>query len=551
MDHCTRLCHASSVAALLECVGSGAVSAPFTACEDSDCVIIIGARPSTNHPVAATYMKQASKNNTKVIIIDPRKNDMTRHAWAHLEFKPGTDVALLNSLIYTIIEEELYDKQYVQSMTSGFEDLKKSIKGFSPENMSEKCGISAKTLRTVARVYAKSEKSLIFWGMGISQHVHGTDNARCLITLSLITGQIGRPGTGLHPLRGQNNVQGASDAGLIPMVFPDYRSVENKDFHSQMEKFWNKELDSKAGLTVVEILNEVIADKIKAMYVMGENPAMSDPDQNHTLDGLVKLDHLVVQDIFMTETAWFADVILPASAHAEKTGTFTNTNRQIQMGRKAISPPGEAKEDWKIIFELANALGLEWKYNDISEVYVEMAKVMPSLNNITWERLEKESGVTYPCDDENKPGNDIIFVDGYPTEDRKGKIVPAQLISPDEVPDNDYPLILTTGRLLEHWHTGVMTKNSFVLDSIEPESVLCMNSLDMNEMGIIPGQKVKVKTRRGNLEVYVRQDWQLPSGLIFMPFCYPEAAANVLTNPQLDPFGKIPEFKFCAARVIV
>ena len=551
VDHCTRLCHASSVAALLECVGSGAVSAPFTACEDSDCVIIIGARPSTNHPVAATYMKQASKNNTKVIIIDPRKNDMTRHAWAHLEFKPGTDVALLNSLIYTIIEEELYDKQYVQSMTSGFEDLKKSIKGFSPENMSEKCGISAKTLRTVARVYAKSEKSLIFWGMGISQHVHGTDNARCLITLSLITGQIGRPGTGLHPLRGQNNVQGASDAGLIPMVFPDYRSVENKDFHSQMEKFWNKELDSKAGLTVVEILNEVIADKIKAMYVMGENPAMSDPDQNHTLDGLVKLDHLVVQDIFMTETAWFADVILPASAHAEKTGTFTNTNRQIQMGRKAISPPGEAKEDWKIIFELANALGLEWKYNDISEVYEEMAKVMPSLNNITWERLEKESGVTYPCDDENKPGNDIIFVDGYPTEDSKGKIVPAQLISPDEVPDNDYPLILTTGRLLEHWHTGVMTKNSFVLDSIEPESVLCMNSLDMNEMGIIPGQKVKVKTRRGNLEVYVRQDWQLPSGLIFMPFCYPEAAANVLTNPQLDPFGKIPEFKFCAARVIV
>ena len=436
-------------------------------------------------------------------------------------------------------------------MTSCFEDLKKSIKGFSPENMSEKCGISAKTLRTVARVYAKSEKSIIFWGMGISQHVHGTDNARCLITLSLITGQIGRPGTGLHPLRGQNNVQGASDAGLIPMVFPDYRSVENKDFHSQMEKFWNKELDSKAGLTVVEILNEVIADKIKAMYVMGENPAMSDPDQNHTLDGLVKLDHLVVQDIFMTETAWFADVILPASAHAEKTGTITNTNRQIQMGRKAISPPGEAKEDWKIIFELANALGLEWKYNDISEVYEEMAKVMPSLNNITWERLEKESGVTYPCDDENKPGNDIIFVDGYPTEDSKGKIVPAQLISPDEVPDNDYPLILTTGRLLEHWHTGVMTKNSFVLDSIEPESVLCMNSLDMNEMGIIPGQKVKVKTRRGNLEVYVRQDWQLPSGLIFMPFCYPEAAANVLTNPQLDPFGKIPEFKFCAARVIV
>ena len=549
VDHCTRLCHASSVAALLECVGSGAVSAPFTASDDSDCVIIIGARPTTNHPVAATYMKQASKNDTKLIIMDPRKNDMTRHAWKHLEFKPGMDVAMLNALIYTIIEEKLYDKQYVQSMTSGFEQLKESIKGFSPEEMSEKCGISADTLREVARVYAKSDRSIIFWGMGISQHVHGTDNARCLITLSLITGQIGRPGTGLHPLRGQNNVQGASDAGLIPMVFPDYQPVENENIHKKMESFWGTKLDNKKGLTVVEILNEVVAGNIKGMYVMGENPAMSDPDQNHTLDGLVKLEHLVVQDIFMTETAWFADVILPASAHAEKTGTFTNTNRQVQMGRKAVECPGDAREDWKIINDLANALGLKWSYKHISEVFDEMSKIMPSLNNITWERLENEDSVTYPCDAEDSPGNDIIFIDGYPTEDNKGKIVPAQLISPAEIPDKEYPMILTTGRLLEHWHTGAMTRNSEVLDSLEPTPIISMNSRDMSKLGIDAGDMVKVSTRRGDLEVAVRKDWQLPMGMVFMPFCFSEAAANILTNPVLDPFGKIPEFKFCAAKI--
>ena len=549
VDHCTRLCHASSVAALLECVGSGAVSAPFTASDDSDCVIIIGARPTTNHPVAATYMKQASKNDTKLIIMDPRKNDMTRHAWKHLEFKPGMDVAMLNALIYTIIEEKLYDKQYVQSMTSGFEQLKESIKGFSPEEMSEKCGISADTLREVARVYAKSDRSIIFWGMGISQHVHGTDNARCLITLSLITGQIGRPGTGLHPLRGQNNVQGASDAGLIPMVFPDYQPVENENIHKKMESFWGTKLDNKKGLTVVEILNEVVAGNIKGMYVMGENPAMSDPDQNHTLDGLVKLEHLVVQDIFMIETAWFADVILPASAHAEKTGTFTNTNRQVQMGRKAIECPGDAREDWKIINDLANALGLKWSYKHISEVFDEMSKIMPSLNNITWERLENEDSVTYPCDAEDSPGNDIIFIDGYPTEDNKGKIVPAQLISPAEIPDKEYPMILTTGRLLEHWHTGAMTRNSEVLDSLEPTPIISMNSRDMSKLGIDAGDMVKVSTRRGDLEVAVRKDWQLPMGMVFMPFCFSEAAANILTNPVLDPFGKIPEFKFCAAKI--
>ena len=549
VDHCTRLCHASSVAALMECVGSGAVSAPFTAVKQSDCMIVIGARPTTNHPVAATYFKRAAKDGKKLIIMDPRKQDLTRHAYKHLQFKPGKDVALLNSMIYTIIEEKLYDEQYIASMTEGFQELQKNISKFKPEDMEEICGIRAEEIRDTARVYAKSDRSIIFWGMGISQHIHGTDNSRCLITLALITGHIGRPGTGLHPLRGQNNVQGASDAGLIPMVFPDYRSVEDSDIHKNMEKFWNTDLNNKKGLTVVEIIDSVCEGKINAMYVMGENPVMSDPNQNHTIEGMCKLDTLIVQDIFMTETAWYADVILPASAHAEKDGTFTNTNRQVQMGRKVVNPPGDAKEDLDIIVLLAKALGLNWNYKNASEVFNEMAKVMPSLNNITWDRVEKEDSVTYPCENKNEPGAEIVFAQKFPTKSGLGKIVPTNLISPDELPDQNFPFILTTGRLLEHWHTGSMTRRSNTLDKIEPEAIVSMNSRDMDYLKLEPGNKVNVKTRRGSIMLSVRQDKEVPKGMIFIPFCFSEAAANQLTNPQLDPIGKIPEFKYCAASI--
>ena len=385
--------------------------------------------------------------------------------------------------------------------------------------------------------------------MGISQHIHGTDNSRCLITLALITGHIGRPGTGLHPLRGQNNVQGASDAGLIPMVFPDYKSVEDKGIHSNMEKFWDTKLDDKKGLTVVEIIDSVCKGKIKGMYVMGENPVMSDPDQNHTIEGMCKLDTLVVQDIFMTETAWYADIILPASAHAEKNGTFTNTNRQVQMGRKVLNAPGEAKEDLDIIIDLGKSLGLNWNYNHVSEVFDEMASIMPSLNNITWERVDKEDSVTYPCEGKDIPGSEIVFSQNFPTKSGLGKIVPTNIISPDELPDQDYPFVLTTGRLLEHWHTGSMTRKSITLDKIEPEAIVSMNSQDMYYLKLEPGNKVTVKTRRGSVKLSVRQDRELPKGMIFIPFCFSEAAANKLTNPQLDPFGKIPEFKYCAANI--
>ncbi len=551
IDHCTRLCHASSVAALMEGVGSGAVSAPFMDAEKADCIIVIGSRPTTNHPVAATYIKQATRDGARLIIMDPRRNDMSRHAWKHLEFKPGRDVAMLNAMIYTIIEENLFDVQYIQSMADGFDELKENIKDYPPEKMADICGIDAETLRETARAYATAERAIIFWGMGVSQHAHGTDNARCLIALSLITGQIGRDGTGLHPLRGQNNVQGASDVGLIPMFYPDYTPVDKPENHARMEEFWGQELDPKRGLTVVEIINEAIIGNINGMYVMGENPAMSDPDQNHTREGLAKLDHLVVQDIFMTETAWFADVILPATAHAEKNGTFTNTNRQVQMGRKVVDAPGETRQDWEITCDLANRLGQTWNYSHVSDVFGEMAQIMPSLNNISWERLEREDVVTYPCEGEDIPGNAIVFIDAFPTPTGRAKIVPADLVPPAELPDDEFPLILTTGRLLEHWHTGSMTRRTEVLSALEPEAIVSMNARDMRRLGLEAGQNVNVSTRRGSISLSVRQDWELPEGLIFVPFCFTEAAANFLTNPQLDPFGKIPEFKFCAAKVDV
>ncbi len=551
VDHCTRLCHASSVAALMEGLNSGAVTAPFTAAKDSDCIVVIGARPTENHPVAATFLKNAAARGAKLIVIDPRRHSqgLARYASHILQFKPGRDVALLNALLNVIIEEGMVDIQYVQAHTEGFDALKAKVKDFTPEKMEPVCGIPAATLREVARLYARSERSLIFWGMGISQHTHGTDNARCLIALALVTGQVGRPGTGLHPLRGQNNVQGASDAGLIPMFFPDYKSVEDPSIRGMYDEFWGTHLPPKRGLTVVEIMHAIHDGEIKGMYVLGENPAMSDPDVQHAREALAKLEHLVVQDLFLTETAWHADVILPASAHAEKWGTFTNTNRQVQISRPVLSPPGEARQDWALIQDIAQRIGLKWAYKDVSEVFGEMGQVMPSLNNITWERLVREDAVTYPCDAPDKPGNEIIFASSFPTASGRAKIVPADLLPPDELPDTQYPLVLTTGRLLEHWHTGSMTRRASNLDAMEPEAIAGLNPREMEKLGVAPGGFIRVSTRRGTVVLKARADRDVAEGMVFIPFCFAEAAANLLTNPQLDPMGKIPEFKFCAAKV--
>ncbi len=549
VDHCTRLCHASSVAALLENIGSGAVSAPFTAAMDADVIVVIGANPTQNHPVAATYFKQAAKQGKTLIVMDPRGQALERYATHMLQFKPGADVSMLNAIMHVIVEEGLYDRQYIQAQTDGFERIRSHLREFTPEAMAPICGIDPDTLRTVARKYATAQRAIIFWGMGISQHVHGTDNARCLISMALMTGQVGRPGTGLHPLRGQNNVQGASDAGLIPMMFPDYGPVNKDEVRERFEELWGTKLDPKPGLTVVEIVDAILAGEIRGMYIMGENPAMSDPDAHHARSALARLEHLVVQDLFLTETAMYGDVVLPASAWPEKDGTVTNTNRQVQMGRAALPLPGDARQDLSIIQEIARRIGLDWRYDGPRDVYAEMARAMPSLNNITWERLEREHSVTYPCDAPDAPGRAIVFADRFPTDDGRGKFTPAGLVPPAELPDDEYPMVLTTGRQLEHWHTGAMTRRATYLDALEPEAVASLHPKELGRLGVAAGESIRVMTRRGAIELKARADRDVPEGMVFIPFAFVEAAANILTNPQLDPFGKIPEYKFCAARV--
>jgi formate dehydrogenase major subunit len=548
VDHCTRLCHASSVVALLEGLGSGAVSNPMGDVSDSDVIIITGANPTVNHPVGATWMKNAIKNGTKLILLDPRRSEMTRHATHHIAFKPASDVALLNAMMHVIIKEGLTDKDFIEKRTENYQELAEHLEAFSPEAMEPICGIEADRIREIARLYATAKNAMILWGMGVSQHVHGTDNVRCLIALCMITGQVGRPGSGLHPLRGQNNVQGASDAGLIPMVFPDYQPVTDEKALHRFETLWDTKLNNVPGLTTVEIVNEAYNGNLKGLYVEGENPAMSDPDSNHARAGLANLEHLVVQDIFLTETAYFADVVLPASAFSEKTGTFINSDRSVQLGRQAIDPPGDAKQDLWIIQELARRLGQDWQYDSAEPVFNEMRQAMDSIAGITWERLQHES-VTYPCTKEGDPGQPIIFTDKFPTASGKAKLVPASIVSPDEVPDADYPFILITGRQLEHWHTGSMTRRASMLDALEPEPYVAVNQRDLIKLGLSAGDYLKLETRRGELTVKTRIDDLTPSGTVHMPFCYFEGAANTLTNAALDPFAKIAEVKYCAIRI--
>ncbi|WP_209509525.1 MULTISPECIES: formate dehydrogenase subunit alpha [unclassified Ruegeria] len=549
VDHCTRLCHASSVAALIENVGSGAVTATFNEIENADVAIIIGANPIENHPVAATYFKQFTKRGGKLIVMDPRGVGMRKFADEMLQFRPGADVSMLNAIMNVIVEEELYDSQYIHRWTENWEAEKEHLRQFTPEAMAPICGIEPDQLRRVARTFAQAKAGLIFWGMGVSQHIHGTDNSRCLISLALMTGNVGKPGAGLHPLRGQNNVQGASDAGLIPMFLPDYKTVTDDNIRAQFTDVWGSDdFSNEKGLTVTEIIDQIYARNIKGMYILGENPAMSDPDVNHARDALAKLDLMIVQDIFLTETANYADIILPASALYEKNGTVSNTNRQVQRVRPAVAPPGEAREDWAITVELAQRIGLNWDYTDVSQVFNEMKLTMQSLDNITWERLETET-ITYPSLSETDPGQSIVFGDGFPRADGKARFTPASIIPPDEAPDEEYPMIATTGRQLEHWHTGSMTRRATVLDAVEPEANCSMNPRTLKLMGIEPGEMIRLTTRRGSIEIMVRADRAIAEDMVFIPFAYVEAAANMLTNSAIDPYGKIPEFKFSAIKV--
>ncbi|MCE2879048.1 MAG: formate dehydrogenase subunit alpha [Comamonadaceae bacterium] len=559
VDHCTRLCHASSVAALLEGVGSGAVSNQVADVAQAELIFVIGSNPTANHPVAATWMKNAVKAGTKLVLADPRITDIGKYAWRTLQFKPDTDVAMLNAMIHTVIEEGLVDADFIAQRVSDYQALCQRVRPYSPEAMAPICGIDAGALREVARAFARAKSAMILWGMGVSQHVHGTDNVRCLIALSTITGQIGKPGSGLHPLRGQNNVQGASDAGLIPMMFPNYQRVSDESAHAWFEQFWGTPLDKTPGYTVTEIMDKALADdgdphKVRGLYIMGENPAMSDPDLHHARAALAALEHLVVQDIFMTETAWLADVVLPATAWPEKTGTVTNTDRMVQLGRQAIEPPGDARADLWIIEQMAAGLGLDWRYagehHGVAQVYEEMRQAMhASIAGISWQRLEQHSSVTYPCLSEDDPGQATVFTEHFDTPDGRVKLVPADLIHADELPDAQFPFVLITGRQLEHWHTGSMTRRASMLDAIEPVATASLCGADLAALGLEPGDVVTLRSRRGAVTLQLRRDDGTPRGAVFMPFAYHEAAANLMTNGAIDPFGKIPEFKYCAVQV--
>ncbi|MCE9634618.1 MAG: formate dehydrogenase subunit alpha [Planctomycetes bacterium] len=549
VDHCTRLCHASSVAALLECVGSGAVSTIYRDIENSDVAILTGTNTTSNHPVAATFFKEAARKGTKLIVIDVRRPDIADHAWQYVQILPGSDVSFYNAVMHVILEEGLEDRAYIEKFTENFEALREVVKRYTPEVASPICGIEPDRIRLIARTIGAAKAMLVFWGMGISQHVHGTDNARCLISLCLVTGNVGRPGTGLHPLRGQNNVQGASDAGLIPMMYPDYQPVANDATREKFQKAWGTTLDPNPGKTVVEISHAVEKGTVLAMYVMGENPFLSDPNVQRVRDAFCKLDFLVVQDIFLTETAEVADVVLPSTSYFEKTGTYTNTDRRVQLGRPALDPPGEARLDWRILVDVMERMGAKQPYRGIEDVFDEFVRLNNSYANLAYRHLGG-AGKLWPCPDpENSEGTVVLFGDGFPTKSGRAKFSPAEVIPPAELPSAEFPFVLNTGRTLQHWHTGSMTRRAKMLDAIEPEAYCEMNAADLVRLGIADDAFVRLSTRRNSIRVRVRATHKVQLGGVFIPFHFREAAANLLTNDVIDPKGKIPEFKFCAVNV--
>ncbi len=549
VDHCTRLCHASSVAALLEMIGSGAVTTTYGDVVNAEVALITGSNATANHPVAATFFKQAAAAGTRLVVVDPRWTPLADHAWRFCEIRSGTDVAFYNAMMHEIIAEGLVDEAYVRRFTHDFDRVAQTVERYTPELASRMCGVPAEIIREVAQAYGRARGAITYWGMGMSQHVHGTDNCRCIISLALMTGNIGRAGTGLHPLRGQNNVQGASDAGLIPMVLPDYQSVADAEVRRRFERAWGVELDPEPGLTVVEIMQAAREGRIRGMYMLGENPFLSDPNINKVREALTNLEFLVVQDIFLTETAEFADVVLPATSQLEKLGTYTNTDRRVQLGRPVIEPPGEARLDWEIVCEIAARMGHPMAYGSPAEVFDEMVSLGNAYRGLSHEALGS-AGKLYPCPDpERSDGTVVMFGDGFPTVDGRARFVPAEHTGADELPDEEYPFVLVTGRVLEHWHTGVMTRRSKALSTLEPEAFVDMHVDDCRKLELAEGDWVRIASRRGEIVLRVRQGGSTQAGSVFIPFHYREAAANVLTTDRLDPDGKIPEFKFCAVRV--
>jgi formate dehydrogenase major subunit len=570
VDHCTRLCHASSVAALQEGIGSSAVTDVFADARHADLILLTGTNTSTNHPVAATFFKQAAVRGTRLIVVDPRRPDMANFATWYCPIRPGTDVAFYNALMHVLVRDGLVNEPFVRERTEGFEALRDLVRDYAPSRIAGLCGVEVAMIEEVARAVGTAKAMMIFWGMGISQHTTGTDNARCLIALCLLTGNVGRPGTGLHPLRGQNNVQGASDAGLIPMFYPDYQPVGSDAVRRKFESAWGAgrvQLDPKPGLTVVEIMQGALQGRIKGMYMLGENPFLSDPNINKVRKALAHLDFLVVQDIFLTETAEFADVILPATSFLEKTGTYTNTDRRVQIGHKALEPPGEARLDWHVICDLAGRLGYPMAYASVPEVFAEFASLTTNYRGLTYERLGR-MGKLWPCPSQKAEGrhqaslpsalcllpseNDgqaVLFTDRFPTPSGRGRLVPCSFAPAHELPDDEFPLVLNTGRLLEHWHTGTMTRRAAALDCLQPRPFVEVHPHDLAQLRLMDGAFVLVRSRRGVIRLQARSSARTAPGSVFIPFHFREAAANVLTIDVLDPEGKIPELKFCAVRI--
>jgi len=547
IDHCARLCHASTVAGLVRAFGSGAMTNSIGEIGQGDVVFVIGSNTTEMHPVMGVAICRAAKEGkVKLVVADPRRIDLVDFADIWVQQRCGTDVALLNGLMNVIIAEGLHDQDFIDQRTEGFDELKKTVAEYTPEVVERITGVPADDLRRAARLYAQAGAASIYYSMGITQHTTGTDNVLSVANLAMLTGNIGRPGTGVNPLRGQNNVQGACDLGALPNVYAGYQKVDDPEIQAKFEQAWGVKLSPTPGLTVVEMMNAAADGELKALYVMGENPMLSDPDLNHVREGLENLDFLVVQDIFLTETAQLADVVLPAASFAEKDGTFTNTERRIQRVRKAVEPPGQARTDWEIVCDVARRMGYEMRYESVAAIMEDIAAETPIYGGVHYDRLEGV-GLQWPCSDRSHPGTPILHADGF--KRGRGKFHAVKFIDAKELPDEEYPILLTTGRYLTHWHTGTMTRRSAPLNQIVPEGCVELNPVDAERLGVADGDRVEVRSRRGCVTTTARVTKRSPQGGAFMAFHFAEAAANELTIAALDPIAKIPEYKVCAVRV--
>jgi formate dehydrogenase alpha subunit len=547
VDHCARLCHASTVAGLAKAFGSGAMTNPIEDFEKSGCIFIIGSNTTECHPVIGAAIKRAALHRkTPLIVADPRQIELVELAAIHLRHRGGTDVALVNTMIHVILAEGLEDAEFIAGRTEGFEDLKKAVAPYTPELGEKITGVPAARIAEAARLYAGAEAASIVYSMGITQHTTGTDNVLALANLAMVTGNLGKSGAGVNPLRGQNNVQGACDMGALPNVYPGYQRVDDEAIRAKFESAWGAVLPPKPGLTAVEMIDAAAEGKLKALYVMGENPMLSDPDVGHVEKALRAIDFLVVQDIFLTETAELADVVLPAAGFAEKDGTFTSTERRVQRVRKGVEPPGEARDDWAILCDLSRRLGYPMDYTDASAIMAEVASVTPSYGGITFERLER-GGIAWPCPTPEHPGTPILHVGKFTRG--LGKFHPVEFIPPRELPDGEYPLLLSTGRILQHFHTGTMSRRSAVLGQLVSVGAIEIHPDDAARLGVADSRPVRVSSRRGQIEILAHVTDRVAPGTVFLAFHYREAPANRLTISALDPVAKIPEFKVCAVRV--